>query len=341
MKFFKLIIGLFLISFLFFECKKTEEKPFETTAYQLEKPVGFPDINIPADNPMTVEGIELGRKLFYDPILSGDNTLSCAGCHTQNTAFSDSSRFSIGIDKIAGTRNSPTIINPVWGTSFFWDGRSKTLEEQALEPVPNPIEMHLKWSEAISKLQNHTDYPSLFTKAFGTDKISKELAAKAIAQFERTFISANSKYDKRVFTDSEKRGFELYFTEKADCFHCHGTVLLTDNLFHNNGLDSVFSDLGLGKRTQNPADYGKFKTPTLRNVEFSAPYMHDGRFKTLEEVVDFYSNGLKYSESIDPLMKNVFRGGIRLSESEKTDLIAFLKTFSDTEFLNNPKFSKP
>jgi cytochrome c peroxidase len=341
MKFIKITFFFSLISILFFQCKKDKEEPFEPTAYTLEKPEGFPDINIPLDNPMTVEGIELGRKLFYDPILSADNTLSCAGCHAQNTAFSDSSQFSIGVDDIAGTRNSPTIINPVWGTSFFWDGRAETLEEQALEPVPNPIEMHLKWSEAVVKLGNHASYPSLFAKAFGTDKITKELTAKAIAQFERTLISANSKYDTRVFTDSEQRGFELYFSEKADCFHCHGTVLLTDNLFHNNGLDETFSDLGLGKRTQNPSDYGKFKTPTLRNIEFSAPYMHDGRFKTLEEVVDFYSDGLKYSESIDPLMKNVFREGVRLSDSEKVDLIAFLKTFSDTEFLTNPKFAKP
>lgn len=341
MKLLKLIIPVIISSFLFFQCKKDDEKPFEATAFQLEKPAGFPDIHIPADNPMTVEGIALGRKLFYDPILSGDNTLSCASCHTQNTAFSDSARFSIGIDKIEGDRNAPTIINPVWGTSFFWDGRAETLEIQALEPVPNPIEMHLEWEDAIPKLKNDTKYPSLFAQAFGTDKITKELTAKAIAQFERTFISANSKYDSKVFSDSEQRGFNLYFSEEADCFHCHGTVLLTDNLFHNNGLDSTFSDVGLAKISKNPADNGKFKTPTLRNIEFSAPYMHDGRFKTLEEVVDFYSDNLKYSESIDPLMKNVFRGGVRLTQEEKADLVAFLKTFSDSEFLTNPAFSKP
>ena len=321
--------------------------PDSATPYLLEKPYSrFPDVEIPADNPMTYEGIALGRRLFYDSILSADFSMSCASCHKASSAFSDPDQFSEGVDGIRGNRNASTIINHVWNPNFFWDGRSPTLEAQALEPVPNPIEMHLMWGEAIQRLRSHPEYPALFKKAFDTDQINRDFVAKAIAQFERTMISANSKYDRRLqglenLNDQEFRGFEIFFTEKGDCFHCHGNILLTDNIFHNNGLDSVFTDIGLEEVTGNANDRGKFKTPTLRNIEFSAPYMHDGRFESLEEVIDFYSEGLKFSNTIDPLMKKVDQGGIQLTPAEKADLIAFLKTFSDTAFIQDSAFSNP
>lgn len=350
---------LIIISLLFFasigfqQCKKEPavsasppasipaSKP---TPYSLVIPNGFPTAtNILEDNPLTTEGIALGKKLFHDPILSGDNTQSCSSCHRQDISFTDDLKFSKGISGAFGTRNSQPIINLLWAPSFFWDGRAPTLEEQALEPVSNPIEMHLSWTEAVNKLQSHNMYPTLFRKAFETNTITKELIVKAIAQYERTLISADSKYDKwlrgeATLDSAELRGYELFFTEKADCFHCHGNILFTDNLFHNNGLDPFPKDLGLAKVTGKTNDESKFKTPTLRNLVFTAPYMHDGRFSTIEQVVDFYSTGVKFSATIDPLMKNVNAGGIQLTLEEKGDLIAFLKTLTDSLFVSNPNF---
>ena len=348
MKYIKLLTVSLCLFAILIQCKKDDTNPDEQpTPYDLVIPTGFPDMEIPEDNSFTVEGIALGRRLFYDPILSGDNTQSCSSCHAQAFAFSDNGlQFSVGIDGLAGNRNAPTIINPGWTTSMFWDGREPTLEAQAGGPVPNPIEMHLEWVDAEAKLNAHEEYPALFKKAFQTDVISQEHVVKAIAQFERTFLSFNSRYDKALrneifLTEEEENGFEIYFTEKGDCFHCHGTVLLTDNLFHNNGMDSIFTDKGLMEISGNPTEEGKFKTPTLRNIEFSAPYMHDGRFATLEEVIDFYSDELKFSSTIDPLMKNVHQGGLKLNAQEKQDLLAFLKTFTDTSFLNNPDLTDP
>jgi cytochrome c peroxidase len=345
-------LWVFLGFLLFLGCSKDNppESPGETynpTPYELIIPQGFPDMEIPPDNPLTVEGVELGRKLFYDPILSADNTQSCASCHSPAFSFTDNGkRFSVGINGIEGTRNSMPVINAGWMNDFFWDGRKISLEEQALEPVPNPIEMHQSWPDAMSKLNVHPDYPDLFFKAFGTRNIDSTLVTKAIAQFERTMISSNSKWDRYLRGEAqlslaENKGFEIFFTERGDCFHCHTTILFTDNLFHNNGLDSEFTDKGLFEVTGNENDIGKFKTPTLRNLEFTAPYMHDGRFATLEEVVNFYSHEVQWSPTVDPLMKKVEQGGVQLTEEEKQYLVAFLKTLTDTSFVNNPDYADP
>lgn len=321
--------------------------PLGQTPFELNIPEGFPSMSIPEDNPTTVEGVALGRMLFYDPILSADSTQSCASCHNQKFAFTDNGkRFSEGIDKIEGTRNSMPVINSGWTYDLFWDGRSIGLEGQALDPVPNPIEMHQSWPEAMAKLNRHNRYPELFFKAFGKNYIDSTLVTKAIAQFERTLISSNSKWDKYLRGDyqlsqAETKGYEIFFTEKGDCFHCHSTILYTDNLFHNNGLDSVHIDQGLFDVTENSGDVGKFKTPTLRNIVFTAPYMHDGRFETLEEVIDFYSHEVKWSETVDPLMKKVNQGGIQLLDEEKEYLLAFIKTLTDEEFVSDTSFSDP
>jgi len=322
------------------------DEKYDPQPFAIVIPPNFPDMSIPADNPTTVEGVELGRMLFYDPILSGNNTQSCADCHGQATSFTDPRKFSVGIDGIAGSRNAMALINTGWMTSFFWDGRSHSLEHQANDPVTNPIEMHETWPKALDKLKNHPEYPHLFFKAFGTRNIDSSHVVKAIAQFERTLISSNSKWDKYLrgetgLSAQEAKGFEIFFTEKGDCFHCHSTILFTNNLFHNNGLDATFADKGLYEFTGNPEDVGKFKTPTLRNLLYTAPYMHDGRFGTLEEVIDFYSEGLKWSPTIDPLMKNVNEGGVRLTDDEKASLIAFIKTLTDESFISNPDFSNP
>ncbi|WGF93321.1 cytochrome-c peroxidase [Aequorivita marisscotiae] len=307
---------------------------------------------IPADNPQTEEGIALGRKLFFDPILSGNNTQACASCHKPANAFTDNTRFSVGIDGLEGERNSMPIFNLAWNRDnhFFWDGRALSIEAQALEPVTNPVEMHNTWENVVGSLQDHSKYPELFNKAFGTKTITKELAAKAIAQFERTLISANSPFDKYLLgegslTQQELNGFDIFMDEaRGDCFHCHGnenSPLWTDNIFHNNGLDAIITDKGLGNVTGDPNDDGLFKSPSLRNLAYTAPYMHDGRFATLDEVINHYSEGLVYSRTIDPLMKAVSRGGVHLSEADKADLKAFLLSLSDPSFLTNPNFQDP
>lgn len=304
---------------------------------------------LPINNPQTFEGVALGKKLFFDPLLSADNTQSCADCHSPQNAFTDSARFSVGIDGIQGNRNSMPLFNLAWNYDerFFWDGRVFSLEHQALEPVTNPVEMHNTWNIVIQRLQDHPEYPNMFTDAFGDGPITKEKATKAIAQFERTLISANSKFDNYLLgqaqlTPQELNGLNVFMDEtKGDCFHCHGNPnnpLWTDNIFHNNGLDATFNDLGLGQVTGDPADNGKFKSPSLRNLAYSAPYMHDGRFFTLDEVINNYSEGLQNSPTIDPLMKKVDQGGVQLSDEDKADLKAFLLTLSDPSFINNPDF---
>tara|TARA_B100000768_G_scaffold168246_1_gene172980 strand:- start:1449 stop:2336 length:888 start_codon:yes stop_codon:yes gene_type:complete len=294
----------------------------------------------------------LGRKLFYDPILSADNTQACASCHNPINAFTDSNRFSAGIDGFTGSRNSMPLFNLAWNyeDQFFWDGRESGLENQAFEPVTNPIEMHTSWPEVSEKILQDSDYPQLFEAAFGNSIIDSVLVAKAIAQFERTLISANSKFDAYLvgtssLTVQEIEGFNIFMDEsKGDCFHCHGSEnnpLWTDNKFHNNGLDSNVTDLGLGGITGDPSDNGKFKSPSLRNLIYTAPYMHDGRFSTIDEVINHYSEGLQNSPTIDPLMKNVSQGGVQLNPEEKANLKAFLLTLTDDDFINNPNFSNP
>lgn len=338
--------------FLLSSCNKetTPEPPtevYDPTPYELKIPQGFPTMLIPDDNPMTAEGVELGRRLFYDPILSGDNTQSCASCHAPEFAFTDNGKkFSEGIDGLEGNRNSMAVINIGWMPKLFWDGRADGVEEQALGPVPNPIEMHQEWTEAMNKLNADSEYPELFLNAFGTKNIDSTLVTKAIAQFERTLISGNSKWDRYLrgeanLNQSESKGFEIFFTEKGDCFHCHSTILFADNLFHNNGLDSEFTDKGLYEVTGNNNDIGKFKTPTLRNWIFTEPFMHDGRFKNMGEVIEFYSTGVKWSATIDPLMKKVEQGGIHLNDEEKVHLVSFLLTLNDSSFVTNPEFSNP
>lgn len=333
------------------------EYPATSTPYNFTLPGSFqsylPPPEIPADNPMTIEGIALGRKLFYDPILSGDNTQACASCHDVSHSFSDTTQFSIGIDGGPGNRNAMPIFNLAWNISnkFFWDGRATSIEDQASQPVINPVEMHDTWPNAISKIQNDPNYPGLFKEAFGIDanEITTDYVTKAIAQFERTLISGNSKFDQYLMgqatlTTSELNGLDIFMTETGDCFHCHGSAtnpLWTDNQFHNNAIDSVFADSGLAAVTLNSADLGKFKTPSLRNLIYTAPYMHDGRFATLDEVIMHYSTGLVHSSTDDPLMLHLPQGGAQLTPQEMIDLKAFLLTLSDPDFVANPDFQAP
>ncbi len=333
---------------ILFSCQRdipyVEPFVYNPTYVVLEKPKGFPQASIPADNPMTEEAIKLGKKLFYDPVLSGDNSMSCSDCHFQTSAFANNLQYNIGIDGISGNRNAMALINLAWSKDFNWDGSVSNLESQAFEPVINPIELHaLNWKEVSSKLMQSEEYKDLFELAFNTRIIDSTNVVKAIAQFERTLISADSKFDKFLdyrasLTPSELRGKEIFTTEKGDCFHCHSYPLFTNNDFHNNGLDPELEiDNGRFNITGDINDKGKFKSPSLRNIELTAPYMHDGRFQTLEEVIEHYNFGGHNSTTVDPLMKKV-GVGLGLSQQNKLDLINFLKTLTDTSFINNPDF---
>ena len=352
----KYFLLLLLFSILFVSCSNkdnTIEEEYTPIPYLLEVPELFQQKLIapliPTNNPLTEEGIALGKKLFFDKKLSKDNTQSCASCHNPRNSFTDSLRFSLGVDGLPGSRNSMPLFNLAWNFNdkFAWDGKELSLERQALEPVRNPIEMHNSWPNVALKLQQDQEYPSMFLNAFGTEKIDSTLVTKAIAQFERTLISGNTKFDQYLLgntslSQQELNGFTIFMSEdKGDCFHCHGSdnnPLWTDNDFHNNGLDTSFNDLGLGAVTGDPNDNGKFKSPSLRNLVYTAPYMHDGRFSTLEEVINHYSEGLQNSSTIDPLMKKVNQGGVQLTPQEKADLKAFLITLTDDGFINNPTF---
>ena len=351
-----MIKKLFYSSIIFFFCLNCSNETvdgYEPTPLALEIPQLFSENIIapviPNNNPQTVEGVALGKKLFFDTILSADGTQSCFSCHSPENAFTDNTATSDGVDGNFGTRNSMPLFNLAWNYNerFTWDGKELSLERQALEPVQNPIELHSNWEDVVDRLQSHSDYPELFRLAFKTNTITKELTTKAIAQFERTLISANSKFDtytlgETTLTVQELNGLDLFLREdKGDCFHCHGNPnnpLWTDNAFHNNGLDATFTDLGLGAITGDPNDNGKFRSPSLRNLAFTAPYMHDGRFATLDEVINHYSEGLQNSPTIDPLMKKVDEGGVQLTTQEKADLKAFLLTLTDTSFTTNPNF---
>ncbi len=347
-------IGILLVLF-FLSCSSPSDdvqvytpKPVELEVPEILKQKLIAPL-VPTNNPLTEEGIALGKKLFFDPILSKDNSQSCSSCHNPQNSFSDSERFSIGVDGIRGNRNSMPLFNLAWNFDerFMWNGSELSIERQAFSPVRDPIEMHSDWKEVAEKLEAHHEYPDLFLKAFNATKIDSTLVTKALAQFERTLISANSKFDNYLLgiatlTEEELNGFDVFIREdKGDCFHCHGgenNPLWTDNQFHNNALDSNFTDLGLGSVTGDPNDNGKFKTPSLRNLIYTAPYMHDGRFATIEEVINHYSEGLQNSSTVDPLMKSVLEGGVHLSDQDKANLKAFLLTLSDPSFVNNPEF---
>lgn len=355
--------GLYYIFFavfaLFLSCNK-DKTPYIPTPYTLNIPSHFPQMEIPTDNPLTEEGIELGRFLFYEKRLSGDNSMSCASCHLIENAFSENQQFSIGIDGIAGNRNAMPLFNLGWEEFFFWDGRKNTLENQILEPVPNPIEMHQNWKQATNKLNADIVYRDRFERAFGEEGIDSIKVSKAIAQFLRTIISSSSKFDVMYKYEynlpltspesdilqsievEEWAGYDLFKSlNGADCFHCHNGPLMRVNKFSNNGLDDAFSDLGRALVTNDPNDEGKFKVPSLRNIELTAPYMHDGRFSTLEEVIEHYSSGIHASSTIDPLIEFSSQGGVQLDTQEKFLLKKFLLTLTDTIFINNPNFKDP
>lgn len=311
--------------------------------YSFHVPKGWPKpVYDFAKNPLTEEKIDLGRVLFYDPILSLDSSISCNSCHSQYSGFTHvDHQLSHGIYDRVGKRNSPVLMNLAWNKSFMWDGAVNHLDVQALAPISHPDEMNESIAHVVSKLQRTKLYPSLFKNAFGDEAITGERTLKALSQFMLTLVCSNTKYDsvmrkEAVFTTQEENGYELF---KKNCASCHQEPLFTNQEFENNGLplDTFLNDYGRYQITKAPADSLKFKVPTLRNIEFSYPYMHDGRFKKLSQVLDHYTSGVIISKTLSkPLQKPIV-----LSSNEKVDLTAFLLTLTDRHFLFNPQYAYP
>ncbi|MFT4759203.1 MAG: cytochrome c peroxidase [Paraglaciecola sp.] len=344
-----------------------EYNPISVT---LELHDSLPQMNIPADNPLTEAGIELGRYLFYDPILSADSTMSCNSCHLLDGGLTDNMAVSVGVNGSSGQRSSMSLFNIGFANNgLFWDGRVMTLEEQALLPIEDIHEFAENWDNVEVKLRRSTFYPAMFREAFGIEKrskITRDLAVKAIASFERTLILFGGSVFDRVnylqepgleLPDLAIDGFEMFRDNVFDnlpdieCEHCHTRPLFTSDNYRNNGLDEAenledFDDLGRGGFTMNPIDNGKFRSPTLRNIALTAPYMHDGRFQTLREVVEHYNSGghpsLNKNTLIvplgmeDPDVTNQIVGGDAIDA-----VVAFLHTLTDTTYLSNPAFQNP
>ena len=353
------IIGILLLTAVLIMQACVEQTPTPDDTYDFQTPAYFPKIVSPTNNPLTKSGVSLGRMLFYDPILSQDSTISCSSCHNIANAFAEDKKYSVGVGGATGDVNAMAIINLAWQQKFFWNGRATSLEEQALGPINNPLEMHETSENVAAKLSQSKRYAPLFKQAFGSATVTPEMIGKAISQFERIIVSNQSTYDKfyeiqeQAFTAEEYAGFRIFFTERGQCFHCHGAngTLLAHNLdtiFRNNGLltDQEMIGKGLSFVTKKATDDGKFKVPTLRNIELTGPYMHDGRFATLAELMDFYSSGIKQNANLDiNFTKSPERleqyGGLGLTSTEKQQVIAFLKTLTDTAFTHNPAYQNP
>lgn len=337
----KKTLSILFISFIAFSCSVDPEiKPIITEDEIKEVvPEGWPTpIYNFSSNPLTADGFTLGRFLFYDPILSSDNTISCGSCHQQFAAFANVGHdLSHGVNGLLGTRNTPAIQNVNWLPAFMHDGGINHIEVMPLGPITNPVEMNETMTNVVAKLSASGKYKQLFTKAYGDDMVNTQRIFKAIAQFMGTMYSYNSKYDKvksgdESFTPQEQSGYTL-FVQK--CSSCHKEPLFSDYDYRNNGL-VAYADSGRAHITGNPSDRYKFKTPSLRNIEKTPPYMHDGRFYTLDQCLDHYVSGIVSSPTLDPLLV----GGISLSAQDKSDLIAFLKTLTDTKFLTDPRYSE-
>ncbi len=336
-------MGLFVLA-----CKK--DNPLKTEIedfFGFIKPANFPAplYNLQA-NPVTKSGFELGRALFYEPRLSRNNTITCGSCHIQSAAFTQHGHdVSHGIDDLLGTRNSPPIMNLAWNSSFMWGGGVFDLDLQPIVPITAHEEMDEKLENVYLKLSQLPKYRDLFKKAFGSEEINTGRFMKALSQFMVMCVSSNSKYDKvmrkeggATFSEDEREGYLLF---KQKCASCHTEPLFTDGSFRNNGMPpSQINDQGLYAATLQDKDKYKFKVPSLRNLAYTAPYMHDGRFLSLATVFEHYSSGVRNTQNLDPLLSAGTTLGIQFSDSEITKLTAFLATLNDADFISNKAFSE-
>ena len=361
MKLFKITLAIIGFIALTQSCKKDtpSDDPivYDGTPYQMS--IGdFPPPIIASDNQLTKQGVQLGRMLFYETKLSKDGSQSCASCHRQKHAFADTNKLSIGVDGFPGKRQAMAAFNMAWNyNEFFWDGRAHLLRDQSLKPIEDSLEMAETLPNVVAKLEADQKYRDQFMRAFGSTEITSEKMSLAMEQFMNSITSVESKYDKflrgdATLTASEERGRKLYFTEYnqffpdssgADCAHCHSPKNFENNQYMNNGLesDASLTDIGREEVTGLATDKGKMKVPSLRNIELTTPYMHDGRFTTLEEVIDHYNTGLEASSTLDPALQQTIGTGLMLDAQDKSDLVAFLKTFTDEEMLTKEEYSDP
>jgi cytochrome c peroxidase len=337
-----------IVMLLVFACSKDKEIELEINKFLgFVKPSNFPEpVYGFENNAVSKEGFELGRALFYEPRLSRNNTVSCGSCHLQSSAFTQHGHdVSHGVDDRLGTRNSQPIMNLAWSNTFFWDGGVFDLDLQPLVPITNPVEMDETMEHVLTKLRSMPKYTALFKAAFGTEEITTARFTKALSQFMLMCVSSNSKYDKVMrkeagfsFTEEEQNGYAVF---KANCGSCHKEPLFTDDSFRNNGISvSVLNDEGRFGITLNPEDQYKFKVPSLRNLKYTAPYMHDGSFRNLNGVLNHYTSEVQQTPNLDPLLMKDGKIGIGLTSTEKTQLLAFLNTLNDEEFIKNPALAE-
>ena len=334
--------------FLIFSCSSTDDTNYTNIPVTIDQPDYFPNKTIDnSNNPLTEKGVELGKKLFYDGRLSSDGIMSCGFCHIQEDAFTHHGHtFSHGVNEGVGTRNTPPLQNLAFMSTYMWDGVTPHLEMQPIIPLTSEIEMNANLNQVVAMMSADAEYILLYKQAFEDGKINTENMLKAMSQFMITMVSNNSKYDKIQrghigisYTISEAAGAQIF---EQKCASCHSGALQSNENFINNGLpvNPQINDKGRFVVTNNPLDMYKFRVPSLRNIEKTAPYMHDGRFLTLNAVLNHYASGVQNSANLDPLLNQNNSLGIPLNESEKSQLIAFLKTLTDNDFLTNPRFSE-
>jgi len=336
------VLSLSVLTLLWCKKDNVAETPENEQAYQLNIPKGFPDPVIPDDNQLTAKRIALGKKLFFEKILSLDSSISCGSCHFQKFAFSDSVPISKGVHGANGLRNAPPLFNMAWQKDFFFDIGVPTLELQVISPIQTEEEMHINILEVVDRLRKHPEYPKLALEAYGRE-IDPFVITRAIASFERTLISGNSRFDQyhyqgnsNALNAQELRGLELFNSDRLKCNKCHSGFNFTSLEVVSNGLyDDYTKDPGRMRVTLDYADEGKFKVASLRNIELTGPYMHDGSMETLDEVIDNYASG-----GSDHKNKHEFITGFDITEDEKNDLIAFLHSLTDHEFVNNIEFNQ-
>lgn len=331
----KTVLLFLLVSLILYACQISgKHHNLHYISWEIPKHFPEPSKNLQSQSP-SLEGIALGKKIFADPILSQNNSMSCLSCHNPKNAFSDrDKKLSIGIKGKKGRRNTQTLFNLMWHNDFFWDGGAGHLQLVPLNPITDTLEMASSLKKVIAKLNSNSNYKKDFKVVFGSDSITSKNLLLALEQFMASLISSNSRYDlylqgKTILSELEKEGLRIF---RQKCASCHKEPLLSDFSYRNNGLDRTFTDLGRYRITIKESDKGKFKVPSLRNITLSPPYMHDGRFETLEEVLEHYDKNVKKSPTLDPLLNKNGVLGIKLSEKEKKALLAFFETLEDTSF---------
>jgi len=328
---------LWCVVFLF-SCERSFEFKDEKVVVRI--PSGFPPINYPEGNEPTKLRIELGRRLFYDNRLSANHQVNCSSCHVLSAAFTDSKTTSTGLAGIPGKRNSPTLANMAWMPRLMMEGGVPTLEAQALAPLHDSLEMGMNMMFAVAELNKDDELRAMSLAAYNRDSIDPYVVTRALAAFQRTIISGDSRWDryrqgqKKEMNETELYGMRLFFSDQTQCSSCHSGIFFSDFNYYNIGLEEVYSDNGKERATHLQADIGKFKTPTLRNIALTAPYMHDGRMNSLEEVISFYSEGGKQHANKDERIH-----ALNLTDEEQVQLIAFLKTLTDWNFVQNAQLS--